>query len=261
MFKKTSTLYFLFLFFQINLFPQITNDIKSDLNHFGNSGKSLWNSFTRFDSETNITLAASFILIGSAYFADEKIKDYSQSNKSKFANNLFKIDSYYGSEWTLIAVGAAYSIGLLSREEGFRKTVLTAAEAAIYSGLVTSIIKSTFGRSRPYMERGNSDFHPIKFTAHETAFPSGHTTLTFAISTSLAEQTESVPLKISLYSAAVLVGAARIYNNAHWFSDVIGGGLIGYFIGKHIGKNAAGEKYNISVVPSNNNVINIIIPL
>jgi membrane-associated phospholipid phosphatase len=261
MLKKSFTLYFLFLFFQIHLFPQITNDIKSDINHFGNSGKGLWNSFTRFDSETNITLATSFLLISSAYLADEQVKNYSQSNKSKFGDNLFSIDDYYGSEWTLIAIGAAYGFGLLSREEGFRKTARTAAEAAIYSGLVTSIIKSVFGRSRPYVDKGKSDFHPINFTAPETAFPSGHTTLSFAISTALAEQTESIPLKIGLFSAAVLVGAARIYNNAHWFSDVIGGGLIGYFIGKHVGKNGSSEKENISLVPSNNNLVSIIILL
>jgi membrane-associated phospholipid phosphatase len=261
MIKKSINVCFLFLFFQIHLFPQITNDIKSDLNHFGNSGKGLWNSFTRFDSETNITLATSFLLIGSAYLADEHLKNYSQSNKSKFGDILFSVDDYYGSKWTLITIGAAYGVGLLSREEGFRKTALITAEAAIYSGLVTSIIKSAFGRSRPYVDKGNSDFHPINFTAHETAFPSGHTTLSFAISTALAEQTESVPLKIGLYSAAVLVGAARIYNNVHWFSDVVSGGLIGYFIGKFVGKNALGEKENISIVPSNNNLVSIIILL
>lgn len=259
--KMFKPIKFFSLFFLMNLFlsAQVTENIKSDIKHFGNSGKNLWNSFTQFEANTNIKIAASLLLIGSAYIVDDEVKNFSQNNRSKFADNLFKIDDYYGDPLTLIAIGTFYGIGLIGGNENLRTTALTAAEAAFYSGVVTSVIKSSIGRSRPYVNKGKSEFNPIKFNAAETAFPSGHTTITFAISTALAEQTNSSTVKIVLYSAATLVGAARIYNNAHWFSDVVGGGLIGYFIGKHVGENQSNN--NIHIFPTTNNVINILIPL
>ena len=48
--------------------------------------------------------------------------------------------------------------------------------------------------------------------------------------------------KFSWYSLAVLVAAARVYNNAHWFSDVLLGGAIGYFVGDFVNKHYTNQK-------------------
>ena len=58
------------------------------------------------------------------------------------------------------------------------------------------------------------------------ALPSGHTSLAFSLITPYAETYSRW-----LYVIPVSVGIARMYENKHWFSDVILGAAIGYFSG------------------------------
>jgi membrane-associated phospholipid phosphatase len=87
------------------------------------------------------------------------------------------------------------------------------------TNLATYIGKYSFGRKRP----GESPDH--------RSFPSGHTSTTFATATSLSY---SYGLKAALpaYLAAVFTGASRIADDAHWFSDVVGGAFVGYIFAR-----------------------------
>jgi membrane-associated phospholipid phosphatase len=58
--------------------------------------------------------------------------------------------------------------------------------------------------------------------------------------------------KFGWYSAAVLVGFARIYHNAHWFSDTVLGAAIGYFVGRFVMNHPTNQK--IEKVPQNQNI-------
>ena len=44
-------------------------------------------------------------------------------------------------------------------------------------------------------------------------------------------QKEAVVVGPAAYGIATLVGVARVYHNAHWSSDVLGGALVGTFSG------------------------------
>jgi hypothetical protein len=61
------------------------------------------------------------------------------------------------------------------------------------------------------------------------AFPSGHTAEAFASAEFLRREygDQSVWYTISGYTAAVTVGILRMYNNRHWFSDVVAGAGLG----------------------------------
>ena len=50
----------------------------------------------------------------------------------------------------------------------------------------------------------------------------------------VADYINDVYWKVGLYTIASLVGTARIYHDKHWFSDVIMGSAIGYFIGDYV---------------------------
>ena len=56
-------------------------------------------------------------------------------------------------------------------------------------------------------------------------------------------------LKIPAYSLAGAVSLARIYEDAHWFSDVLAGSLAGYGIARLAGEFYRAETSRITIKP------------
>ncbi|MHB1685912.1 MAG: phosphatase PAP2 family protein [Ignavibacteriaceae bacterium] len=250
--KKFSIILFALLFgVQPFAHSQIIDNVKNDFFHALNTGGGLATSFFRFDETTQLDFAGSLIAVGAGYSVDNTIQKFSQNNISSFNDKLFSVDKVYGSGYTLIAIAGIYGYGLFLNDPGVRKIGLQTIEAVGYAGLITSILKSVVGRSRPYTNEGKANFHPFNTHASQTSFPSGHSTVVFAVSTVLANNTDNVFLKILCYTAAGLVGCSRLYHNAHWFSDVIAGGAIGYFVGDYVSANFEKAKTNNSGVSFN----------
>lgn len=91
--------------------------------------------------------------------------------------------------------------------------------ALVSTELVTTLMKTGFGRNRP----GSSNNH--------RSFPSGHTSTVFASATSLtyAYGWKAAALAFPL---AVFTGASRLADDAHWFSDVVAGAFVGIWWGR-----------------------------
>lgn len=124
-------------------------------------------------------------------------------------------------------MGAAYGVGLIFKDPWLRITGRELVEALAFSGMTTSLIKLAAGRSRPYRNMGNESFIPFAATGANTSFPSGHSTVAFAVSTILSERIHNVWASILLYAAAACTGFSRMYDNQHWLSDVFLGAAIG----------------------------------
>ncbi|QXP51432.1 phosphatase PAP2 family protein [Cellulophaga sp. HaHa_2_95] len=70
--------------------------------------------------------------------------------------------------------------------------------------------------------------------SNENAFPSGHTSITFASGAVVYEEfKEASPLlAYSGYGFATLTGGLRLANNKHWISDVLAGAGLGILVTK-----------------------------
>lgn len=237
------TLLIAFSFAGTTLRAQIIKPVENDVVRFFDMGGDMVNSFTSFNGSTRIRLAAAALAIGGAYSLDYNMKDLFGHAKSNFSDNLFSADKVYGSGYTLIGIAGLYGYGIIFHNEDVRKIGLQTIEAVGYAGLITSILKAVVGRSRPYTGEGKSTFRPFNVHAATTSFPSGHATVSFAVSTVLANNTHSTVLKILCYTASSLVAFSRIYHNDHWFSDVLTGGAIGYFVGDFVSNN---NRYNLT---------------
>ncbi|MEP7219904.1 MAG: phosphatase PAP2 family protein [Bacteroidota bacterium] len=143
-------------------------------------------------------------------------------------------------------VGSALFIGysFLFDDAKGKETSILLTEALVTSGVWAQVFKYATGRERPSVALDHPHVHggiwygPFKrfnnpehlSSASFSSFPSGHTTTAFAIATVFAEQYDATPVvPIIAYSAASLVGLSRMTEHAHWASDVIAGGLLGYF--------------------------------
>ncbi|HEY6951968.1 MAG TPA: phosphatase PAP2 family protein [Bacteroidota bacterium] len=115
-------------------------------------------------------------------------------------------------------------------------------ESFLVSGIVTQILKHTFGRERPSAAtvnggRWNGAFFLLNQGsgkqggyAHFDAFPSGHTATVFAAATTLSEVYHDSPwVSYASYSIASGVAISRVMERTHWLSDCFVGGIIGYF--------------------------------
>lgn len=54
----------------------------------------------------------------------------------------------------------------------------------------------------------------------------------FGVASSLSRDIKGRWDDVALYSAASLTGLARMNDNKHWLSDVVGGAVVGIFAGK-----------------------------
>jgi len=246
---------FLSIFFLwVNVsFAQSSSLIKNDFNDFWKTAGDYYTSPLRFDSKDWIMLSSVVGLTALSSLADKEIKNFSQRNQSNFANHLFNIDKYYYMEFAAGSVIAFYGYGLIADDKNFTRLALKLTEATLLSASVTTAIKIIAGRGRPYKQESQYSFNPFTFDNDYNSFPSGHTTLTFAYSTVMANEVDNIFWKVGWYSLAGLVGYARIYHNQHWFSDVAMGAAIGYFTGEfvnnHDSNNSKETSFNFYPLP------------
>jgi hypothetical protein len=136
-----------------------------------------------------------------------------------------------------------YGAGRMLSHRGFADAGYHSAEAIVVSGAVTQMLKGLIGRERPYASDGRPGQFAVGrgFTDRRYAsFPSGHTTASFALASVLtSEMTRRAHVPAwrkwvvgSLaYGGAALVGTSRVYDDAHWVSDVVVGAGVGTLTG------------------------------
>lgn len=223
---------FLLLAGQSKLIAQQNPSFSDDMNHLGKTTSELFSrTFSPDEQAINTTLLA-LLASGTAGLADETIREFWKRSQSPFLDGLFASDEYYGNHYTLIPVAGIYTYGLMADDPATQRFGLKLMTASTLSIFYNVIIKTAIGRSRPFRDKGSTDFTPFSFSFEQTSFPSGHTTFTFAIAAVMEQEFNSPGITAAGYTAAVLTALARMYHDVHWFSDTVFGAVIGYYIGK-----------------------------
>ena len=127
-----------------------------------------------------------------------------------------------------MALGLAFDRPVVTRT-GVQVLTSYAVNGAIMGGL-----KQFFSRERPKDAPGE----PISFDFFggdtDGAIPSGSAMVTFNLATLLSDAIDRRPVSVVLYSAAGLNAWSRVYQNKHWISDVVLGGILGVTTAKLI---------------------------
>ncbi|MFY8106679.1 MAG: phosphatase PAP2 family protein [Elstera sp.] len=100
--------------------------------------------------------------------------------------------------------------------------------ACAASGIVNSLLKGVIGRTRPrlFFDHGLYTFDPPALKALYLSLPSGHTTMMFAVATSLALLLPRRWAPVA-YGLATVIALSRVITNAHWLADILAGSLVG----------------------------------
>ena len=110
-----------------------------------------------------------------------------------------------------------------------RKTGAVMAAALIIDLLLCNIlIKNLVARTRPYDV--NTSVQLLVAKLHDYSFPSGHTAASFASVAALYFAGEKKLWKPTL-AIACMIAVSRLYLYVHYPTDVLGGAILGVFVG------------------------------
>jgi len=198
------------------------------------------------------TVGAVALVGGTLFLIDEPTQRYALRvrDSSATVRNVSKYVTRFGGPYEAYILAGLGAYGFIFNNEKIKTTTLLATQAYITGAAMESFLKLLSGRQRPYYYNpreieAEPKFHgPLSsgkdIYGHKinSSFPSGHTTVAFAVATVFAMEYKDRPLiPLISYSAATMIGLSRITENKHWITDVFFGGVLGYFTGRLVVNN------------------------
>lgn len=198
---------------------------------------------------------------GGLFLLDDEIRSVFQGHREDVPNFILEYGWRSGSPQVMYsAQGAVYLTGLFTRNEKLRRTGVLLISSATATGFLQQLTKSLTGRARPETGLGSSHFRPFGGGSGFRSFPSGHAVLTFTAAHSVAKQFDNAWIKAGIYTLGVIPGLTRIYEDAHWASDVVLSWALSYFMveaidiyldrkydQKYNSKDTVGSRINLSL--------------
>ncbi len=190
-----------------------------------------------------------------AYTQDEKIQKYFVTHQSETGDKLAKyvFEPFGNGKYSCMLMAGLYLGGRVAKDKRLAGTSLTAAKAYVVSSVFTMAVKQLTHRHRPYQD--NTPDHanwegPIA-DFHYNSFCSGHSSAAFSIATVYAlEYSHTIWVPVLAYTLATGTAVSRLYNNAHWASDVVIGSALGFVTGRFLWKQSRKGNTRLMVLPS-----------
>jgi len=209
---------------------------KYNLSQFGNETVDFIKQPSKWDGGDWLRLG----VIGSATFltmqVDQPIRDAVLKDRSYFYSVPIEAGRIYGELYSPVVFFAGFAAhSLITNNISTRKIAYEIGQASLYTGAITLILKTAFGRTRPYMNEGTSSYYPFSSLLDKYhSLPGGHTATAFVLSTVLSRNAGPTWLKILAYLPAVITPFSRVYEDKHWVSSCFFGGALGYFVAKWV---------------------------
>ncbi|MEO7985368.1 MAG: phosphatase PAP2 family protein [Gemmatimonadales bacterium] len=156
---------------------------------------------------------------------DHPMQRYAQHNNGAGANNVAGVVRHFGQPEVYggVTLGLA-AAGLVAHDPRITKAAGRLGASLLLAGVSGISAKYVLGRPRPDHSLDADGYSPF---SGQDALPSGHTTMAFALATSLSDDIHRPWATVGLYGMASAVAWSRVNDNRHWFSDVATGALVG----------------------------------
>lgn len=142
------------------------------------------------------------------------------------AEDHFWMDVSNSIKWTpAVYVGGNLTYGLIENDKTALRYSLESSMSMGVSMLISSVLKKAVGRPRPSITY--PEINTYKEPNYQS-FPSSHSALTFAITTTMAYHANGrAYISIPIFSWPIGVGYSRMRLGRHYPTDVLGGAIIG----------------------------------
>ncbi len=178
------------------------------------------------------------------FFIDPYIRFLFANVHNNVFDMIFYIGHWYGKLYlTIYTILILYLSGLFLKKDKIREIGWKILQSFLFSGIVVTILKSIFGRWRPYSGHDSVSFVFFTFGPNDhLSLPSGDVAVAFAFSTIVAGIFKEKLWKIFWFGIAVLTALGRIYHDQHWFTDVVLASFIAICIGNIINNSIYSKK-------------------
>ena len=260
---ERSVMYKLVLFI-IALVPSLSmaEEITSDfsIRNLISDGQNYFTAPLRWDQQDWLWFGGTVMTVAAIQETDEDTRSI-YANRDRELNGFSADIAKVGNSWGELPIAASvvlglYSYGALTDNFEHKKTSYNMLKAGIYAGISTQMLKYAVGRDRP-----NATASDESYSGSGHAFPSGHTSFAFALSTAYAESVDnpSIWRRLGAYGLATATAYARVHDNKHWTSDVVAGAALGIATGlfvtnKHKSRKSGGWDIIVSPLPGGGSI-------
>jgi membrane-associated phospholipid phosphatase len=202
-------------------------DLKSLPRNLFTDQKTFWTTpFHMSERDWQWTVPAAFV--GAISLAsDTAIEKHAPTNPSTVSR--WTTASNAGLAAMGAAAGGMFLLGHVKGNDQERETGLLAGEAGIDAALDTEAFAYIFGRERPFAGDGRG-----RFFQGGTSFPSEHAAISFAIASVIAHEYPGPLTQFLAYGMATGISAARFAGQQHFFTDLLAGGALGWYLGRQV---------------------------
>jgi undecaprenyl-diphosphatase len=157
---------------------------------------------------------------------------FNHAFQNPILDSLMPIFTHFGGFRFLVLVLIALVLyARISRRETLKKVAIITLIAFLFSDLITFALKHFIHEARPFMVLDN--VHLLITEDDLNSFPSGHTTSTIAVVTTLILNMKELTknhyliVDVALVLFAVLIPFSRMYVGVHYPGDVLAGLIVG----------------------------------
>ena len=175
-------------------------------------------------SKTTLFICLMVFFYHSASAQNADIDLLENINPQNPSSGFWKTTSASAYAFTIAIPVGLWADGIIEKNKTTQKNAYELAGSIVIAGISSQAMKMIFDRPRPYEKY--STVYPYKIQT-SGSFPSGHTTLAFAVATSISLEYKKWYVVVPAYVWAGSVGYSRMYLGEHYPTDVLGGAITG----------------------------------
>ena len=223
----------------------VGNMLKDDFRNGARDIGAIWSA--PFDAEgRDWTLAALSIgAFGASMLADQEMSDWAIANADapffKAIKPLRRGGYLFSGKYVVPPVAALYIVGIATKNQGIRDFVMGCMASWGAQSIARRSTAYLFGRARPDTmpnDPQNWELGGGWGNWQMRSFPAGHFANVMGCATFANKRFELGHAEPLIYAIAAGVGVGRMADEAHWLSDTVLGGVLGYAVGSEVARRS-----------------------